>query len=237
MSTPSKMKDKIEKLLIKAERTDNEHERDAYTAQAQRLMLKWGIEAAELEARGEAQAEAVVEVHRTWDHPLATIWVTFTNDVAYGMGQGLKVLRSGARNRHTAYVIGHQTDVENLWTLMDSLERQATAAMKAWWKTSEERTWGLSAFEQYKVKREFIRMFGVAVGQRLRKQREEVQAEASSGAALVLVGKDARVKEWVDNKYKKLRKGRSTQQGISGGTAGWSAGQRADLGNSPKAIS
>ena len=29
MSTPSKMKDKIEKLLIKAERTDNEHERDA----------------------------------------------------------------------------------------------------------------------------------------------------------------------------------------------------------------
>lgn len=235
MSTPSKMKEKIEKLLLKAERTDNDHERDAYTAQAQRLMLKWGIEAAELEARGEAKTEDVVEVHRTWDHPLATIWVTFTGDVAHGMGN-LKVLRSGSRNRHTAYAIGHETDVENLWTLMDSLERQATAAMKAWWKTAEERTWGLTAFEAYKVKREFVRMFGVAVSQRLRQQREEVQSEASTGAALVLVGKRARVDEWVSNKYTKLGKGRGTQRGFSGGTAGWAAGQQADLGNSSKQL-
>ena len=58
--------EKIAKLLAKAERTDNEHERDAYTQQAERLMLKLGIERAELESAGEVKAEDIVEVTREW---------------------------------------------------------------------------------------------------------------------------------------------------------------------------
>lgn len=225
----NKMKTKIELLLAKAEGTDNDHERDAYTAMAQRLMLQWGIEEADLEARGEVKAEDIIEVRHTYRTTYAIAWISFADSVRSGMGN-LRLLKAGSKSVHTAYIIGHKTDVENFWLLMNSLEQQATSAMNLWWKTADERQWGLSSREQYKARREFLLAFGRAVGKRLRDQRIEVQAEATPGAALVLVSKQERVDDALTVMYPKLGKSRGMSHGMGGSSAGHAAGMRANLG-------
>lgn len=227
----SKIKVKIEKLLAKAEGTDNAAEREAYTAKAQALMLEWGIESADLEARGEVKPEEIVEVRKTWNSTYAVLWPMFVFSVARGMGN-LRTLKSGTKMRHSAFVIGHKTDVENLWMLMDSLEVQANHALAQWWKDAEERQWGLSAHEQYKIRRAFLLAFGDECGRRLRAQRVQVHTEATPGAALVLVSKADRVDAWTGEKYPSLRKGSSLANGASGTRAGRAAGSRANLGRS-----
>jgi hypothetical protein len=221
-------KSKIEALLAKAERTDNEHERDAYTAQAQRLMLKMGIDEADLEARGEVKPEPVVQEHKDYRGSYATAMPDFANSVALGMG-ALKVIKSAWRGTQRVYVIGHQTDVDNFWMLMNSLEVQCMAGLANWWKTADERTY-LGRQEGWKARRQFILSFGWTVGNRLREQRTEVHAEATPGAALVLVSKEERVVAKVGEMYPKLRNGRGLEGGMSGHAAGREAGKRANLG-------
>jgi hypothetical protein len=229
MSNPTKMKTKIELLLAKAEGTDNDHERDAYTAKAQRLMLEWGIAEADLEARGEVKPETVVETHRVYTGIYAIAMMTFGNAIASGMGN-LRVFKSGTRTRFTLYVVGHETDVANFWTMMDSLDRQAHAARKAWWKVTPEREW-MTGQEGYKAQRDFVLAFGAVCGKRLRELRQEVQVEATPGAALVLVSKAKRVDDYMEQNHR-LRPSRSTKGGMSGSRAGAEAGARANIGNS-----
>lgn len=227
----SKIKSKIELLLAKAEGTDNDHERDAYTAKAQRLMLEWGIEEADLEARGEVKPENIVEQRRTYRGQYSMAMPGFANDIARGMG-GLKIIKSGSKSTWQVYVIGHVSDVENFWAMMDSLERQALLALKSWWATTPDRQWLCTATEQWKARRGFLMAFGTTCGRRLGSLRTEVQQEATPGAALVLVSKDERVAAKVGEMYPVLKNGRSLDAGSTGWGAGRAAGMKANIGNS-----
>lgn len=222
------IKDKIEKLLAKAESTDNEHERDAFTAQAERLMLKWGIEAADLEARGEVKPEEIVEEHRVFTGSYAIQMPAFATAIALGLGN-IRVLKSGNRNHWLVFAIGHKTDVAHFWTLVESLDQQAQTARAKWWKTAPEKQW-LTPWEGYLSQRNFITAFSATVSRRLRELRTEIQVEATPGAALVLVSKKERVDAWVDDTYSNLRNARSLASGSTGYSAGASAGQSASLG-------
>lgn len=225
------IKDKIAKLLAKAEGTDNEHEREAYTAQAERLMLKWGIKAADLEARGEIKPEPVIQDKRVFQTTYAIGWVKFGHSVASGMGN-LRTLQSGAKSRYWLWCIGHTTDVSNYWVLMESLQAQCENALKQWWKDAPERQWGLSQREIYKCKRNFILAYGARVGARLADLRHEIQQDATPEAALVLVNKQERVNSWLDENVKYKSGVNRMNAGISGSRAGAEAGQRANLGRS-----
>jgi hypothetical protein len=225
-----KMKTKIELLLAKAEGTDNEHERDAYTAKAQRLMLEWGIEEADLEARGEVKAEEIVEERRTYSGSYAAAYPSMAHAMARAMG-GLRTLKAGSGSRWSIYVIGHKTDVEHFLALWDSIVRQAEVGQKSWWATAPERAW-LGRQEGWKARRQFYFSFGQTVATRLHGLRDEVQAEATPGAALVLVSKDERVEDDLNRRYPSLRKGRSLEGSGYGGAAGRAAGMKANIGNS-----
>lgn len=96
MSKLDKMKDKIAKLLAKAERTDNEHEAETFTASAHKLMLAYGIELAELESAGEVKPEEIVEVYR----PLAQ------HLTSRSIGASLPVDRLGPENAFSAASAG-----------------------------------------------------------------------------------------------------------------------------------
>jgi hypothetical protein len=224
--TAAQMKDKIEKLLAKAERTDNDHERDAFTAQAQKLMLKYGIEEADLEARGEVKREDIVEEHRLYRGAMADAMCTFAHQVALGMGN-LRTFKTTFKATRTIWVIGHTTDVSNFWMLMNSLELQVAAARRHWVDTDLFYP-ELTKWEQHKAQRQFTMSFGTTCGNRLRKLRTEVQAEATPGAALVLVSKQEAVDEYTDNRHN-LRSARGISGG-HGGSAGRDAGNRANLG-------
>jgi hypothetical protein len=58
--TDDKMLDKVRKLLAKAERAGTEHEAEAFTAKAQELILRYAIDEAMLQRKGEKQSEQIV---------------------------------------------------------------------------------------------------------------------------------------------------------------------------------
>lgn len=224
-------KRKIELLLAKAAGTDNDAERDAFTAKAEAMMVKWGIEEAELQSRGEVKPEEIVEVRRVYTGNYSIAFLPFVSRVtgAYGNLRHLQSNLSGSRRM--AYIIGHKTDVEFVTTLLDSLEAQAKAALHAWQKQSS--LVDMRGWEHVKASRAFIDEFGITVARRLRATREQATAEVvvSSGAELVLASKAQRVEAQVATWYPKLGKARGGMEYSSyGRAAGREAGQKASLG-------
>jgi hypothetical protein len=222
----------IAKLLNKAERTDNEHERDAFNAQAERMMLRLGIEKAELEAVGEVKPEEIVEVTREWHGNYSIVMVPFVNDVALGFGN-LTVLQStrSAMLRKT-YIIGHKSDVEAFLVLIDSLALQVMSGLRRWQKENIESRRGLTDMEKYVQHRSFIAGFGQTVRTRLMKMRKVEEKTASTGAALVLASKMDRIGAHLAEQYPNLGKARGGMQYHSsiGMQAGRTAGESANLG-------
>lgn len=234
MNNVEALKVKIAKLLAKAERTDNEHERDAFNAQAERMMLRLGIEKAELEAAGEVKPEEIVEVTREWRGNYSIVMVPFVSNVARGFGN-LTILQNKSRNGmlRTTFIIGHKSDVEEFCRLLDSLALQVMSALKRWQRDNrEDRAW-MTDMERYTGNRSFITGFGWAVEARLRAERTEEEATASTGAALVLASKEERIQGWMDEAHPNLRPGRGGARTHShmASAAGQSAGQNASLGN------
>jgi hypothetical protein len=228
-------KRKIAALLAKAERTDNEAEQRAYTEKAERMMVRLGIDAAELQAAG-ARTDDIVEESRVW----TTIYAPAVADLAFTVGLAfgdLNFLQSRTgKDRVRTYVIGHESDVAAYLTLLDSLHLQVFSALKAFRReTRGDRRWN-TIHENFVVDRSFVRGYGRAVADRLRAIREEVREEAaptmSSSTALVLASKQDRVDAWQDERYPKLGKARAgrSQSSWAGHAAGTRAGQRASLG-------
>lgn len=227
------MKRKVQGLLAKAEGTDNEHERDAFNAKAEKLMLKLGIARAELEADGKLNAEPVIRAHRDFPGNYSIVMLPFVADIASGFGHitTLQTTYKGNLTRR-AWIIGHASDVEAFLLLLDSLTRQVMAALKVWQKENIEVRRHQTDMERYLGHRSFITGFGVAVRTRLLVERKAEREQASSGAELVLVSKNERIKDWVSENIGELSKAKGgpkngSRIGFLGGVA---AGEKADLG-------
>lgn len=227
--TGDSIKDKILKLLALAE-SSNPHEAELATAQAERLMVKWGIETAELQDHEGAAVDDIVSVPREYKGAYAIVWVPFVNRIAFGLGN-VRVLQSrdGFTSKRWAYVIGHKSDVERAEMLLNSLEIQAWSAMRAWWKNSEEREY-LSDMDGYKARRQFIDSFAAAVQIRLKNMRREVVREFGTGTDLVLVSRSQKVDDFVESEYSPTKTRGRMEGSFFGRGAGHAAGQRASLG-------
>lgn len=229
----NKLKEQIRLMLAKAESTTFEAERDTFNAAAEKMMLRLGITIAELEASGERKAEKIVEVKRTYGGNYSISLIPFVHYVAEGFGH-LTVLQSnGYKLEKNAYIIGHESDVEQFLVLLDSLMLQVMSALKAWQRENIEYRRGLTDMQKYLQHRSFIEGFGSKVGRRLREARkvEEATVAVGSGTELVLVSKDAKVQSWVDETYPSLKATASRRSHSSlGWAAGHVAGDSANLG-------
>lgn len=228
-----KYAEKIAALLAKAEGTDNTAEAEAFTAAAERLMLKWGIDDAKLEAArkgkdANAAADKIVQVTHTFTGIYHYGLFAIGNAVGNGLGN-IKVMISKGRSSSTIFFVGFESDIARALQLTHSLVVQAETAMRTWWKTSEERAW-LRGMEAFKARRQFFLSFAAAVGNRLRTAREAEIKEAGTGADLVLVDRGQRVTDYVRQNYS-LGRARGSIQGGSYGasTAGYAAGQKASF--------
>lgn len=225
-------KSKIAKLLAKAECTDNEHERDTFNAAAEKMMLRLGIERAELEAAGEVKAEEIIEVRRHFESVYAKNMVNFGHAVCGGIGN-LTTLQSGRWSNATLYIIGHKSDVELAVRLLDSLELQVMSALVRWQKTTDRK--GMPNYDKLVGNRSFIAGFAQTVHQRVAEAHRVVEQEeqVSTGAALVLASKQERINDWVSDTYGKLGKGQRSGYGAfssHAAAAGRAAGNSADVG-------
>lgn len=230
MSAPN-YEAKIAGLLAKAEdKAATPEEAETYSKAAERLMVKWGISEAMARAAAQgtkAPTEPVIEERvpvkgAYWQGDLGIM-----SNVANGIG--IRFLRSTGRgNTGTGYFIGHEGDVHRAILLSNSLRLQAHSARRKWWKAAPERAW-FTHQEMFKANRQFLLSFGYAVSKRLRETTTEEAEAAGPGTELVLVDRKARVDEWLDEQYPKLRNGRGLSGGASGHAAGAEAGRSARL--------
>jgi hypothetical protein len=226
----SKMKAKILVMLAKAESSEFPEERDLFNAGAEKLMIRLGITAAELEAAGEVQAEKVIEVNRTYPGEYSIAMLPLVNSVAHGFGH-ITILQGqvyGTLSRK-AFIIGHESDVEQFTVLLDSIALQVKSALRRYQKENrEERRW-LSDRNKHLQSRSFIEGFGAKVGERLLARRTTEEVGVSTGTALVLASKEARIADWMSENYPSLKQSPSHKYSRAGYTAGSYAGATASL--------
>lgn len=225
--------DLIAQLLAKAESTTPE-EAEALTAAAEKLMIKYAIDQAVIDARRVKKGEA--------SEKIITRTVSFTGayrgemiHLAESVGSGLgtiRVLRNTTGNRgkvFTAYLIGFESDVQQAEVLINSLQLQAAVAVRAWWKVNQPVYSYETAYNQEKARRAFVYGFGTGVGTRLVGARLDAAEEFKPGTELVLVNRFDKVNEHVSQMSTKSARHRSTAGGAAG-AAGRVAGQNANTG-------
>ncbi len=233
MAQPQNWRDKIVKLIAKAENPAVTHdEREALLAAISRLMVKHGIDAATL---------AAADPSRSADDPIEYVVtpVTGVGPRKYGkewVRMGINVAEAlGAKAFYQGDQLGvaaHRSDIERIIMLWRSLQVQATSELARF--VAGYPTWNdYSASDKYQIRRSFIVGYGREVASRLRALRRETIVEAQTagdpGTDLAVRDRDAQVDAWVAASMK-VGKARSRRYDASGAIAGHVAGRRADIG-------
>ncbi|UWF77598.1 DUF2786 domain-containing protein [Microbacterium neungamense] len=187
--------DLITKLLAKAESTTPE-EAEALTEHAERLMLKYGIEQARIDARraerGQPQEEIVKE------RMLFTgVYARDVREIGAGVANALDSIRPLYGERPGGgmllFLVGYASDVRQARLLIESLQVQAMVAMRAWWAIERHRYWWEPDAEKRRARSGFLRGFGVGVAARIRENRRAIVEASGTGTDLVLASRRERV--------------------------------------------
>lgn len=218
----------IAKLLAKAEGTTNPHEAETFMAKAEELMLKHGIEQANLQAHLPGnRREEIVTVRFTIKngHGYAAAMADVAHAVAPSFSvRSLQTILSDSSR--VIWYVGHKSDVEQAEQLAQSLIGQSRTQAMHWWKTEgkHEMYWS-SDNDAYLARREFIHAFARGAGSRLAETRIRVVEESTPGTALVLVDRKAAVDNWMADNMN-VGKGRATSR-RTGSASAASAGRQA----------
>lgn len=225
--------DLIAQLLAKAESTTPE-EAEALMEHAERLMIKYGIEQAVIDAKragGSTKAEKIVTETLNFEGVYRGEMINLGFAIVSSLGS-LRALRNGNSGAKvvTLWIIGFESDVAQAKQLIASLEVQAMVAMAAWWKGSKEDFYWNTALEKSKARRAFINGFSSGAGKRIRDSRATIIQEAGTGTEMVLVGRDQKVQAYMDEniRARRSRAGMASDHRATG--QGFAAGQRANTG-------
>lgn len=232
----NKMEAKIAALLAKAESTTPE-EAAALTEHAEKLMLKYSIDQAVINARRAGKSHSVNE-------KMMRVMISFTGVYRKAMDLALYTalrefktvqLIGGGDTYNVTYlwIAGYESDVEQMKVLAASLQVQCIAALSTWWKSVN--TVGWTAMQKFKARRQFILSFGDGAGHRIARSRRNAVAESSAGepgTELALVDRNSAMEAWVNSVFN-LKPGKAVKMAGGGGgssTAGWTAGTQANTG-------
>jgi Protein of unknown function (DUF2786) len=219
---------RVRKLLAKAEDPGvTPAEAQALTAKAAELMAKYGIDRALLAAERpetDRPADRVIDV----DNPWARVQAHLLCGLASAMRCQCVILsRTGPGSR--IHVFGFASDIERTDVLYTSLLIQmwqglAAAQVPAW--SRNPRAW----------RRSWLLGFATAVVARVRAAEHHATSQATGTAAgpgsrtaLVLADRSQVIRRNIEQAYPVTRKSRVTYSG-NGYGAGYSQGQRADIG-------
>ncbi|MGJ0390229.1 DUF2786 domain-containing protein [Microbacterium sp. CGR1] len=191
--------DLIAKLLAKAESTTPE-EAEALTEHAERLIMKYGIEQAQIDERrgrlGQPQEQIVTERML-----FRGVYAKDLREIGIGVAMAFETVRPlvGEFPPVSAlYLVGHESDVRQAQTLTASLEVQAMVAMRDWWLTHRDLYARHREGERRRARSGFLRGFAVGVMNRIAESRRVVVHESTAGTDLVLVSRRRRVDAAVD---------------------------------------
>jgi hypothetical protein len=230
------VQDKIAKLLAKAEKTTPE-EALVLTEAAERMMLKYGIEQAVINAKragsDHASDERIIRVIIQLKGTYRRALLLTLGNIADAFGT-VKTINGHTRDStEFLWLVGYESDVRQVETLVTSLHLQLMAALSTWWRTFDAD--GMTAMAKFKARRQFMLSFGSGACARIAASRREAVADATNaepGTALVLRDRRSAVTSWVDAQYE-LVPGKSVRMasgGYAAGSAGYEAGRNASTG-------
>lgn len=231
----TKYAEKVNALLAKAEATTNEHERLAFNEAAERLMIKWGIEEAQLAAakKGKDAANAADKIDKIvfdWEGIYWEGWESLAAAVVKGLSNSMVIVRYDKPGWRTSnHVIGFRSDLDRATQLIFSLKAQCEDELTRWWK-STGRGKGYTGQERFVMRRQFIFSYGVAVRDRLVKAR--LEETKTSGAELVLANRDKQVQEYTNALFGgglRASSGGARRGSHMAAAAGFQAGKRASF--------
>ncbi len=225
--------DTIAKLLAKAESTQYPAEAQAYTEHAQRLMVRYGIDKAAVDAERGRQGrtqEAIIEFKIELSGVYKTVQRLGLQAVMLEY-KLVKLLQQTGRLTDKLYVIGAESDVKQMVQLADSLKIQQTTAVASWWARFDpaQKSWMTEA-EKSAERREFALAFYTGAAAKLHSIMNE-ESEAT-GTELVLVARKERADAWAAEQYPNTRKARAVRLGRGSAQAsqdGHRAGLSADV--------
>lgn len=239
--------EKIAKLLRLAENTANEEEADAFNAKAQALMVKYAVSEQLLaKANGWQVQDTIEQSHIAYTGIFHMALFDIGRAVAINNDCKHLISRITGKSETHLLLVGFTRDIERVKLLDTSLQMQASAAMRRWYK-QQDVVW-MTPMQKAKIRREFLFGFANGVSFKLKRAREAgineaVQDESdrsgvaakdvAASTALVLRTKDEQVQDWVDSYYgKSLRsvKRNYSSGGYAAHSAGRTAGQNANTG-------
>lgn len=233
MEVTDKALDRIKKLLAKAESTTPE-EAEALTAQAERLLAKYQIDRALLNARSTTVKERIELVTIPLEGIYAKAYMNMMYSIVMAYGETRAFYTQWGKSNVTLTIVGFESTVSQLKILLASLQLQAVVALGEWWKTVDAA--GYTAMDKFKARRTFIQSFGNGAATRIKKTRASAVKEAESsnpGAELVLVDRKTAVDNFMKEKFSDLKSSKSREKsgGYNASTAGYRAGQQANTGD------
>ena len=214
------IRDKILRLLAKAQATDYEAEALAFAAKAQELMTQYAIDVALSDERHRSSSIGSTEI--PVEDPYASARFSLMSAVAVpNRCRAIWDKRSGV-----AHLIGTDHDRAHVSMLYTSLLLQATSAMTAHGTVIDAS--GRNRTRSYR--QAFLIGYAGEVRGRLEEATAAVIGEAVPGVLPVLASSEADVEEEMRRRFPRLRTHRPSVSSGTGLTDGATAGQRADLG-------
>lgn len=233
-----RMARRVATLLQKAEdfrRHGEDGSADAALELAETIMLKYSLDAAIVAARS-TNASAPEEIK--------TLTVQFTGIYRVALSvqfdQLVRAFSTTVRSFITKtertellYLVGYDSDIRQLHTLITSLQLQAIAHLNNWWKTYELRD-RLPGMAGYKTRRQFVSSFVRGATDRIELARKTALASSEPGTELVLRDRRHLVDEFVSAKWNLTTKRTRMDGGnADAAAAGRAAGRRANTGDTP----
>lgn len=237
------VEDRIAHFLRLAEDPGStQHERDVAAEQAERLMIKHGIDQAMLPDQQVKENITVTKIFFGGAYAKDRMYA------AHAVVRALKLqaykqegvsgtdLTSGKAQSGIKYsIVGFESDVRDAVQLVGSLDLQASLAVKDWVKAQNPIEWKFrSQAAKTIARRSFISAFGSGAAKRIRESRRVVIAEEpdAAGTALVLASREEQVADYFNN-LPNMGKARARSRQYDGraGAAGRSAGYEANTGS------
>jgi hypothetical protein len=214
------MRDKVRKLLAKAEATDNPNEAEAFSAKAAELIAAHRIDpsrlAAEREEGGDRLGLRQVPIGRG-----AYVRARLALLGAVAAANDCELVWQSGPDGATAVLAGFESDLDATLVLHESLHMQAAGQMAALRRSTPAAT--------QRWRRSFLFGFAARVGELLVDARKRAEADATlTGTSLPdLVSRSARVRDHAKASFGRVVTASAPSPAVA---AGWDRGRRAAAG-------
>lgn len=231
------MQRRAAELLARAEdfrRHGEDGSADAALALAERIMVKYSLDAALVSARStsadrpvEEIVVRIVEVGGIYQVVLAPQ----LSLLALATGAAVRSFTSKLDRATLVYVVGYESEVQQLIALLTSVLLQAVAGTTNWWQQlpASKRARGMRG---YKERRQFADSFVAGARERVELARATALGEAGPGTELVVASRRRPVDEYVDERFSLVgARSRVDVGSQTAANAGRAAGRRANTGD------